>query len=454
MKPYVGQTFIKELPLKKSRPQEIIKLLQQYNGLSSVDWKHGRVSGGIYAAMDNSDFIELMTSVYAETAYTNPLHPDVFPGVRKMEVEVVRMACKLFNGDEKSCGTMTTGGTESIVMACKAMRDYARQVKGITKPEMIAPVTVHAGFDKAAEYLNIRLIHIPVDAKTGKVNVSSMKWAISSNTIMLIGSSPNFPHGIIDPIPEIAKLGLKYDIPVHVDACLGGFLLPFMEDAGFPVPVGDFSVSGVCSISADTHKYGFSPKGSSVVLYRHTKYRQHQFSVCTDWPGGVYASPTVSGSRAGANIATCWASLLFHGKEGFVESTRKIIESSRKLKKAIEATPGLQVIGDPLMSVVAVTSNTFNILEMSDRLSKKGWNLNTLQFPSAFHVCLTLMHTEEGVMDLLIRDIQEISEILRKSPPSALTGQAAVYGMAQAIPDRSMVGDIAKHYLDAYYSTD
>jgi sphinganine-1-phosphate aldolase len=454
MKPYAGQTFTKELPLKRSTPQEILKLVKQYNSLTDVQWKKGKVSGGIYASMDNNELIDLMTQVFGETAYTNPLHPDVFPGVRKMEVEVVRIACDLFHGDDNSCGTMTTGGTESIVMACKAMRDYARAVKGIKHPEMIAPITVHAGFDKAAEYMNIRLIHVPVDSKTGKVNVTAMKRAITKNTIMLIGSSPNFPHGIIDPIPEIADLGLKYDIPVHVDACLGGWLLPFMREADYPVPVGDFSIPGVTSISADTHKYGYAPKGSSVVLYREPKYRHYQYSVCTDWPGGVYASPTVSGSRAGANIATCWASILFHGREGFVESTKKVIDAARKLKKAIQCTPGLQLVGDPLMSVVAATSNQFNVLEMSDQLTKRGWNLNTLQFPPAFHVCLTLMHTKEGVLDLLIQDIQSIAENLRKSPPSALTGQAAVYGMAAAIPDRSMIGDIAKHYLDAYYATD
>jgi sphinganine-1-phosphate aldolase len=378
-KPFAGEEFRKSLPDTGLDPEKVIHLMNHYQNLSSVQWRSGRVSGGVYAAMSDKKLQSLMKDVYGETAYTNPLHADIFPGVRKMESEVVRMCVNLFHGDENCCGTMTTGGTESLVMACKAYRDYARAVRGVENGEIIAPTTAHAGFDKAAQLLGLKLRHVDVDPKTFKVSVSGMKRLINRNTVMLVGSSPSYPHGIIDPIDEIAKLGLAYGIPVHVDACLGGFLLPFMADAGYPVPVNDFSVPGVTSISADTHKYGYAPKGSSVILYRNPEFRHHQYSVCTEWPGGMYCSPTISGSRAGANIATCWAALLYHGKEGYVNSTRLTIQVTRFLKEEARTIPGIHLLGDPLMSVLAFGSNHFNILDMSERLTHRGWNLNSLQ---------------------------------------------------------------------------
>lgn len=454
MKPYAGEEFRKSLPKTGMQTEEVIQLLTHYQQLGTVQWRDGRVSGGVYAAMSDDKLQSLMKDVFGETAYTNPLHADIFPGIRKMECEVVRMAIDLFRGDEKCCGTMTSGGTESLVMACKAFRDYGRAEKGIRNGEIVAPVTAHAGFDKAAQLLGLRLRHAPCDPKTFKVNIRAMRKLINNNTVLLVGSSPTYPHGIVDPLDEIAKLGLEFNIPVHVDACLGGFLLPFMAEAGYPVPVHDFRQAGVTSISADTHKYGYAPKGSSVILYRDLKYRHHQFSVCTEWPGGMYASPTISGSRAGANIATCWAALLYHGREGYVHSTRLTMQVTRFLKEEVKNIPGIHIYGDPLMSVLAFGSDNFNILEMSERLAHRGWNLNSLQFPAGFHICVTLMHTRAGVADQLLQDVREIAADLLTTPGSKATGQAAMYGMAQALPDRSLVGDLAKHYLDAYYSTD
>lgn len=454
MKPFAGEDFRKVLPVTGLQPEEVVQLMNHYQQLGTVQWRSGRVSGGVYAAMSDEKLQSLMRDVFAETAYTNPLHADIFPGIRKMESEVVRMAINLFRGDDNCCGTMTSGGTESLVMVCKAFRDYARAERGVERGEVIAPITAHAGFDKAAELLGLKLRHVQCDPKTFKVSVRGMKNLINKNTILLVGSSPTYPHGIIDPLDEIAELGIAYDIPVHVDACLGGFLLPFMAEAGYPVPVFDFRLPGVTSISADTHKYGYAPKGSSVIMYRDLKYRHYQFSVCTEWPGGMYASPTISGSRAGANIATCWAALLYHGREGYVHSTRLTLQVTRFLKEEVKKIPGICLFGDPLMSVLAFGSDSFNIFDMSERLAHRGWNLNPLQFPSGFHICVTLMHTREGVAEQLLIDMREIAAELLANPGTVSTGQAAVYGMAQALPDRSLVGDIAKHYLDAYYSTD
>jgi sphinganine-1-phosphate aldolase len=198
----------------------------------------------------------------------------------------------------------------------------------------------------------------------------------------LVGSAPNFPYGTMDNIEAIAALGRKYNIPVHVDACLGGFLVLFMKRAGYNIAPFDFSVAGVTSISADPHKYGFAPKGSSIILYSDKKYRQHQYTVTTDWPGGVYGSPTVNGSRAGGVIAATWAVLLNFGMEGYVETTKSIIDTSRYIEAALRQVKGVFVYGTPATSVIAIGSEDFDIFRLSDQLCSVGWNLNALQFPS------------------------------------------------------------------------
>ncbi|XP_037777606.1 sphingosine-1-phosphate lyase-like [Penaeus monodon] len=387
------------------------------------------------------------------SAWSNPLHPDVFPGVRKMEAEVVRMCCTMFHGDASSCGVMTTGGTESIIMACKAYRDYAINVKGIKKPEMLVPVSAHAAFDKGAQLLGMRIRHVPLDPETMKVDIAAMRKMINRNTCMLAGSAPQFPHGVMDPIIEIAGLGLRYDIPVHVDACLGGFLIPFMDDAGFPLAPFDFRVEGVTSISADTHKYGYAPKGSSVIIYNEPKWRHHQFFVTPDWPGGIYATPTIGGSRSGGIVSACWAALVYHGKRGYVDYTRSIIQTTRKIEEGCRKIKGVFVYGKPEVSVVALGSNDYNIYQLSDRMGKRGWNLNALQYPPSIHIAVTVLHTHPGVAERFIKDIDELSKEILENPPKDAGGSAALYGMAQSIPDRSLVGEMAWCYLDAVYST-
>ncbi|PIO28197.1 hypothetical protein AB205_0051490, partial [Aquarana catesbeiana] len=391
--------------------------------------------------------------VYGEFAWSNPLHPDIFPGVRKMEAEVVRMACTLFNGGPQSCGTVTSGGTESILMACKAYRDLAFE-KGIKYPEIIAPVSAHAAFDKAANYFGMKMVHIPLDKKTMKVDVKAMRRAISKNTAMLVCSAPQFPHGVIDPIEEVAKLALKYNIPFHVDACLGGFLIVFMEKAGFPLPLFDFRVKGVTSISADTHKYGYAPKGSSVILYSNKDYRHYQYFVASDWPGGLYASPSIAGSRPGGIVAACWATMMHIGEDGYIEATKKIITAARFIIKELQKVKEIVIFGNPEVSVIALGSDKFDIYRLSNSLTAKGWNLNTLQFPSSIHICLTVLHTKPGVAQLFVKDIQESVAVIMKDPGAKTTGVGAIYGMAQTIPDRSMVLEISKAFLDCLYLTE
>ena len=453
---YKNRTFQTTLPARGSNADQVMKQVDNYMSIGSIKWQEGRVSGGIYSDQQDTEFLDLMSKVYRKTAYTNPLHADVFPGIRKMEAEVVRMTCNLYKGGPEACGVVSTGGTESIVLAVKAYRNYAKYVMGIRNPEIIVPITAHPAFDKAAELLKVQINHVPVDPITKKVYVKKMKAAINGNTCLLVGSAPAFPHGIYDPIEEIAKLGKQYNIPVHVDACLGGFLNPFVADAGYKVDERfDFSVPGVTSITADTHKYGYAPKGTSVVMYANNELRRYQYFVTPNWPGGLYASPTILGSRPGGVIADCWAALIYHGHEGYVSKTKAILEVTRYFIKEAAKIQGLKICGSPKLSVVALTSDDFNIFLLSDNLTQKGWNVNVLQFPSAFHICFTLMHTKKGVIDNLLQDIREIASNLyaNRSKHTKLDGQAALYGMSQSIPDRSLISYFANQFIDSYYST-
>ncbi|XP_054719039.1 sphingosine-1-phosphate lyase-like [Uloborus diversus] len=445
-----NKVFIKNMPEKKWSKEDIMKELNQYLGFGDFAWNEGYVSGAVYSGNDK-ELYNLMKEVYGATSYTNPLHPDVFPGIRVMEAEIVHMVASLFHAP-KAIGTVTSGGTESIFLVCKAYRDFARFEKGIKSPNMVIPVTAHAAFDKAAHMLKIQVKHVKFDPKTTKVDIRAMKKAIDSSTCMLVGSAPAFPHGSIDCIEEIGKLGCQNKIPVHVDACLGGFLIPFMEEAGHSVPPFDFRLPGVTSISIDTHKYAYAPKGSSVILYREKIHRHYQFSVQPDWPGGIYGTPNLGGSRSGGVIATCWSALLFHGKEAYVECTKKIIDVTKYIEDGLRKIPHIHIIGKPEVSVIAIGTQYFDIYRLSGALTHKGWNLNALQFPSGFHLCVTQQHTKEGVADKFLKDVQDCTEEIMKQPNLPTTGTAAIYGMAQQIPDRSVVSELVWTYLDACYS--
>lgn len=446
-----GHSYIQILPGKGMNEEEVLKAIASYKSLDDVDWASGACSGTVYSGED--DLSNLMAKVYGQFAWTNPLHADVFPDVRKMEAEVVRMTCNMFNGGPETCGTMTSGGTESIMLACKAYRDMAIE-RGVGHPDMVVPETAHAAFDKAAQFFRMKITHVKVDPITRKVDMKAMKRAISRNTCMIVGSAPQFPHGVIDDIVELGQLGLRYKLPLHVDSCLGGFLVPFMKKAGFDVSPFDFSVPGVVSISADTHKYGYAPKGSSVIMYSNKNYRKYQYFVQPDWPGGIYASPTFAGSRAGAIIAACWATMMYVGEDGYVDATKKIITTAKYIEEGLRKIDNIFIYGKPEVSVVGFGTNDFNVYKLSDGLSKRGWNLNALQFPSSIHLCCTLVHTKPGVADRFIKDVKECTATIMANPNEKPGGQAVIYGMAQSIPDRSLVGEIAGSFFDAYYSTE
>jgi len=429
--------------------------MEELQSKEASKWKHGFVSGAVYHGDD--DHIEFLNKVYAINSQSNPLHSDVFPSGAKYESEVVSMTAHMLKAgdenrtpdpDKEICGVVTSGGTESILLAMKTYRDWARDQKGINEPEMIIPSTAHAAFDKASQYFNIKCIRIPVD-EDYKADVGATRKAITRNTIVIVGSAPTFPHGIIDPIEELSELAITSEVGFHTDACLGGFVLPWAKKLGYDIPPFDFRLPGVTSISADTHKYGYAPKGTSVILYRGFELRHYQYYKTTEWPGGLYCSPTFAGSRPGALSAGCWAAMVTMGANGYLEATKRILQTASAIQAGIKQMSDLYILGDPLW-VIAFGSNVVDIYRVMESMSEKGWSLNALHKPPCVHICVTLRHTQPGVSKRFVDDLKSAVEYVKKNPDEK-GSMAPVYGMAAKLPVRGIVGDLLERYMDLLY---
>eukprot|EP00252_Welwitschia_mirabilis_P012007 TRINITY_DN26700_c0_g1_i1.p1 TRINITY_DN26700_c0_g1~~TRINITY_DN26700_c0_g1_i1.p1 ORF type:complete len:555 (-),score=96.70 TRINITY_DN26700_c0_g1_i1:201-1865(-) len=411
----------------------------------------GRCSGTVYIGGNESEgHFKIINEAYAIFSHTNPLHLDVFPSVARFEAEVVAMTASMLGSKKKSsggqiCGNMTSGGTESILLAVKSSRDYMKFRKGIASPEMIIPESAHSAYDKAAEYFKIKLWRVPVN-KDFQADVKAMRHYINKNTIMIVGSAPGFPHGIIDPIEELGNMASHYGICFHVDLCLGGFVLPFARKLGYQIPPFDFTVWGVTSISVDVHKYGLGPKGTSVVLYRNHELRKHQFVAVTEWSGGLYVSPTIAGSRAGGLIAGAWAAMMSVGEEGYSDATSKMMEASKLIQKGIMEIPELFIVGKPDMTVIAFGSERLDIFKVNDVLASRGWHLNALQRPNSVHICLTLQHIQ--IAEQFLKDLKEAVKTVSENPSAFDNGMAPIYGAAAKMPDRGTVKDLLIEFMD------
>ncbi|CUS04879.2 Pyridoxal-dependent decarboxylase [Candidatus Promineifilum breve] len=450
LKPYRDDTVSHaRLPDAGLERAAILHEMSELRDREQARWRDGFVSGAVYHGDD--DHVDFLNQVYALTSQTNPLHADVWPSIAKYEAEIVAMTAAMLGAEQTSdaiCGVVSSGGTESILLAMKTYRDRARAERGITQPEMIVPVTAHAAFDKAAQYFNIKPVRIPVDGDW-RADVAAARTAINRNTIVLVGSAPCFPYGVSDPIAELSELARERGIGFHTDACLGGFLLPWAAELGYPAPPFDFRLPGVTSLSADTHKYGYAAKGTSVVLYRGPELRRYQYFTATDWPGGLYFSPTLAGSRPGALSAACWAAMISLGREGYREAARHIFETAAEIRAGIATIPGLRLLGHSLF-VHAFTSDEVDIYRVLDEMAHHGWSLNGLHLPPCVHLCVTLRHTQPGVAERFLDDLAAAVAHVR-AHPAAEGGMAPVYGMAATLPLRGVVGDMLKRYLDTLY---
>jgi glutamate/tyrosine decarboxylase-like PLP-dependent enzyme len=451
LKPYrEGFAKHENLPEKGMDREEILELMEKFKEMEASKWKGGFVSGAVYHG--NEAFIDFMNRVYAINSQSNPLHPEVWPSTSKFEAEVVAMTANMLNADQTAdeiVGTVSSGGTESILLAMKTYRDWARDTKGIQEPEIIAPTTAHAAFTKAGDYFGIKIIRIPVGADF-RADVAATQEAINDNTIALVGSAPPFPHGIVDPIEELSELALKHELGFHTDACLGGFILPWAEKLGYEVPTFDFRLPGVTSISVDTHKYGYAAKGTSVILYRGAELRHFQYFSVTDWPGGFYVSPTFAGSRPGALIAVAWAAMVSMGENGYLESAKRILETTDWLKQEMRKISDLQLIGDPPF-MVTFQSESLNVYQVMEYMTERNWGLSGLHLPPSVHLCVTQRHTQEGVKERFMKEIKEAVAYVKENP-QAPEGMGPIYGMAATIETREMVKPVLDWYLDMLHN--
>lgn len=455
LRPYRGQhTSFDRLPAAGQSHAAILKDMEAMQEREAARWQDGFVSGAVYHG--DAEHIAFLSQVYAMHSQVNPLHTDLWPSASKYEAEIVAMTANMLGADAAGgthdphgiCGTLSSGGTESILLAMKTYRDRARRERGISRPEMVVPVTAHAAFDKAAQYFQIKMRKVPVDADY-RADVAAARRAINRNTIVVVGSAPSFPHGTIDPIAELSELAREKGIAFHTDACLGGFLLPWAAKLGYPIPTFDFRLPGVTSISVDTHKYGYAAKGTSVVLYRGWALRHYQYYTTTDWPGGMYFSPTFAGSRPGALVAACWAAMLAMGEQGYLDATRDILKAADVITRGIRGIKALRILGEPV-HVIAFDSPELDIYRVMDFMTKRHWSLNGLHRPACVHLCVTLRHTQSGVAERFVQDLSDAVEHVRRTPQEK-GSMAPVYGMGANLPVRSVVGDLLKRYLDAIY---
>ncbi len=377
---------------RKGRPkEEIFAELERFKA-HDMDWRGGRVWAYVYDPGD--EVREVVNRAYTMFLTENALDPTVFPSLLWLETEVVRMLADLLRGDEKVVGNVTSGGTESILLAVKAARDWARAERPWVKnPEMVLPMTAHAAFHKAAQYFGIRPVTVPFHPETYRADVEAMRKAITDSTILLVASAPCYSHGVVDPIPEIGALAQEHGVLFHVDACVGGIYLSFLRKMGYQVPDFDFSVPGVTSISVDMHKYGYAAKGCSTILYRDKSLRRHQIFACSGTTGYTLINPTVLSSRSGAPIAGAWAILNYLGEEGYCHIVRTVHEATRRLVEGIKAIKGLRILGQPDMCMFAFTSDTVNVFQLADEMRRRGWYLqpqfSTPFSPRSLHVSVT-----------------------------------------------------------------
>ena len=474
-----GVTPIRSLPVcSTKRQRELLRMIDDKRKAlgettAGAD-RMSKASGAVYVG--DAELLKVLDRVYSAFSLANPMHAGIFPTTRAMEAEVVQMTASLVGGGSTKsatagginggtcgtiCGSMTSGGTESILTAVKASRDYMRHHRRITKPEMVIAPSAHAAFIKAAEYFNIAIVKAPLD-RGHRLTSSAVLRCLSRNTVLVVASAVGYPHGVLDDVEGIAALCNRRGILMHVDCCLGGFVLPFLKHVS-PSMGGtegeqvedyrfDFNLKGVTSMSLDVHKFGCSHKGTSVVLYRSPEIRRHQYTSITDWSGGLYISPGFAGSRNGALIATAWAAMVYHGLEGYVENTKHMMRCATRFKQAIaspdELARHVEMVGIPAMSVVAFTSRPGrrNIYVVNDLLGKKGWRMSALQNPPALHMCFTPAHSME-ICEALIRDLRE-AYADNDGDHDDDEGMAPLYGMAAKVPDKRIIGEFLTAYQD------
>ncbi len=402
------------LPEKGISKQEIFAQLKQKQQ-QDFDWRTGRIFCSVYLA--GKEIEEIAKEAYSMFLTENPVDPTLFPSLRDMETEVVAMCSEVLQGGENAVGTLTTGGTESILLAVKTAKNRAKALNPTqTEFELIIPYSIHSAFFKACDYFEVTPIVIPLRPDF-KADAKAAENAISKNTILIAASAPSYVFGIVDPIKEIGVIALNNNLLFHIDACIGGVVLGFNRLAGLEnVPEFDFSVPGVTSISMDLHKYGYTAKGCSVLMHKDKTYRKHQYYACSEWTGYTLVNPTILSTKTGGPIAAAWAVMNFLGKEGYCDISRKTMNTTHRFIEGINAIDGLQVVGNPEVSLFSFTTTKGNPYDLFDELNEKRWfvqfQLSNEYCPANLHLTVSKIH--ETLVDEFLIDLKACHEKVQK----------------------------------------
>jgi sphinganine-1-phosphate aldolase len=396
----------REIPETGRSREEILGEMREMATEEDKSWEDGKCSGTMYCG--DRDHYGFLKEAFGLFAHQNALQRDMCPSATRFEGEIIAMALDLMHAGElngaESAGMVTSGGSASIAQAVLAYREQGREARGIARPNLVKPETGHVAFDKACHLFGVEMRRAEIDPETTLVRPETVAGLIDENTIAIVGSAGNYGYGTIDPIAELAELATQQGVGMHVDGCLGGYLLPFGEELGLPIPPFDFRVPGVTSISADTHKYGYGLKGTSTLLFRDRELRNRCYFYMPDWSGGKYSSPGMEGSRSDGLLAATWASLVSIGREGYRTYAKRIFDTSAAMQEAVRSHPELRIMGEPTF-LFAFTSDAFDIYHVNDEMKRRGWRFNGLQYPNALHMAVTRPQTQTGVLESFVEDL-------------------------------------------------
>jgi sphinganine-1-phosphate aldolase len=427
--PYADRyPVLRGLPSEGRDRGAILAELREMAAEEDSFWQTGKASGTFYCG--DMDHYAFMSEAFGLYGHMNALQRDVCPSATRFEGEIIAMGLDLLNAgaipEGDPVGMITSGGSTSILHAVLAYREHARATRGITSPNFVKPETGHPAFDKACHLLGIELRIAPLVPSTAQVDLEAVAGLIDDQTIVILGSASNYGYGTIDDIAALGQLALSRGVGLHVDGCLGGFILPFGEQLGFPIPQFDFRVPGVTTISADTHKYGYGLKGTSLLLFRDRALRNSEYFFQSGWTGGKYCSPGIDGSRSNGLLAATWAGMVATGRDGYLRFAQKIFDTSYAMQDAVRSHPDLRLIGEPTF-LFAFTSDDFDIYHVNDALRASGWRMNGLQYPNAIHMAVTRPQTQSGVVQTWVADLDaavQYARANRDAPPMS----GAIYG--------------------------
>jgi len=436
------------IPEKGASEADLFAAMQDFRS-GDLPWREGRVFGYTF---DGGLAVEKVAKrAFSEFLTENALDPTVFPSLLRFENEIVSMAANHLRGDQDVVGNFSSGGTESIILAVKSARDHARVTHPEVKnPKMLLPVTAHAAFHKAAHYLGVEVLPLPVNKQTFKADMDAARELMNDDVILIVGSSPSYAHGVVDPIVELAALAKERGVWMHVDACIGGFLLPYFRKLGHEVPDFDFTVDGVSSISMDLHKYAYCPKGASVVLYRNSDLRKHQLFATSHWTGYTIVNTTIQSSKSGGPLAAAWAVLRFLGEEGYLDLTRRIKQTTDALVEGIEAIDGLRLLAQPEMSLISFVSDDVNLFQLADLMRERGWyvqpQLSFEDYPANIH--LSVDPGNHGFEEPFLSALADAVRAARANPKTELPALAAqVSGFFGAMAPEAITEDVMAKML-------